>query len=174
MLRENDKSRGKTHYWITSAKEIGLIDCNSRAGGIRFATPRSSSAASGSIVTAHSGLADNDSVSEGAHNQVHESEGYHHNMAQSYQPHNNLDFPEGPSQKHREAASGDVSSSAFGIESPMKKEATETHASQASTTLSEGRGNTMIVAAKSEPVCLPSSENPAPVAGNTTFSAVTV
>ena len=35
-LRENDKSRGKTHYWITSAKEIGLIDCQSRAGGIRF------------------------------------------------------------------------------------------------------------------------------------------
>lgn len=35
-LRESDKSRGKTHYWITSAKEIGLIDCQSRAGGIRF------------------------------------------------------------------------------------------------------------------------------------------
>lgn len=38
LLRENDKSRGKTHYWITSAKEIGLIDCQSRAGGIRFCT----------------------------------------------------------------------------------------------------------------------------------------
>ena len=36
LLRDNDKSRGKTHYWITSAKEIGLIDCQSRAGGIRF------------------------------------------------------------------------------------------------------------------------------------------
>ena len=35
-LRESDKSRGKTHYWITSAKELGLIDCQSRAGGIRF------------------------------------------------------------------------------------------------------------------------------------------
>lgn len=35
-LRENDKSRGKTHYWVTSAKEIGLVDSNSRAGGIRF------------------------------------------------------------------------------------------------------------------------------------------
>jgi hypothetical protein len=35
-LRENDKSRGKTHYWITSAKSIGLVDCQSRAGGIRF------------------------------------------------------------------------------------------------------------------------------------------
>lgn len=36
-LRETDKSRGKTHYWVTSAKEIGLRDCQSRAGGIRFA-----------------------------------------------------------------------------------------------------------------------------------------
>jgi len=36
-LRENDKSRGKTHYWVTSAKQIGLMDCQSRAGGIRFA-----------------------------------------------------------------------------------------------------------------------------------------
>lgn len=35
-LRDSDKSRGKTHYWITSAKEIGLLDCRSRAGGIRF------------------------------------------------------------------------------------------------------------------------------------------
>eukprot|EP00529_Nitzschia_sp_RCC80_P003009 CAMPEP_0113520750 /NCGR_PEP_ID=MMETSP0014_2-20120614/44267_1 /TAXON_ID=2857 /ORGANISM="Nitzschia sp." /LENGTH=1107 /DNA_ID=CAMNT_0000418651 /DNA_START=216 /DNA_END=3539 /DNA_ORIENTATION=- /assembly_acc=CAM_ASM_000159 len=36
-LRENDKSRGKTHYWVTAAKQIGLLDCQSRAGGIRFA-----------------------------------------------------------------------------------------------------------------------------------------
>lgn len=36
-LRETDKSRGKTHYWVTSAKEIGLRDCQGRAGGIRFA-----------------------------------------------------------------------------------------------------------------------------------------
>ncbi|CAJ1936341.1 unnamed protein product [Cylindrotheca closterium] len=35
-LRESDKSRGKTHYWVTSAKQIGLVDCYSRAGGIRF------------------------------------------------------------------------------------------------------------------------------------------
>jgi hypothetical protein len=35
-LRESDKSRGKTHYWITSAKELRLIDCQSRGGGIRF------------------------------------------------------------------------------------------------------------------------------------------
>mmetsp|Transcript_1356 Transcript_1356/g.2717 ORF Transcript_1356/g.2717 Transcript_1356/m.2717 type:complete len:1002 (+) Transcript_1356:165-3170(+) len=35
-LRDNDKSRGKTHYWVTSAKSLGLMDCQSRAGGIRF------------------------------------------------------------------------------------------------------------------------------------------
>lgn len=31
-----DKSRGKTQWWVTSAKEIGLVDCASKAGGIRF------------------------------------------------------------------------------------------------------------------------------------------
>lgn len=36
-LRDNDKSRGKTHYWVASANEIGLLDCQSRAGGVRFA-----------------------------------------------------------------------------------------------------------------------------------------
>ena len=36
-LRDTDRSRGKTHYWVTSAKQIGLMDCQSRAGGIRFA-----------------------------------------------------------------------------------------------------------------------------------------
>jgi len=36
-LRATDRSRGKTHYWVTSAKQIGLMDCQSRAGGIRFA-----------------------------------------------------------------------------------------------------------------------------------------
>lgn len=35
--REIDKTRGKTPYWVTSAREIGLIDCTSRAGGVRFA-----------------------------------------------------------------------------------------------------------------------------------------
>ena len=35
-LRETDRSRGKTHYWVTSAKQIGLMDCQSRSGGIRF------------------------------------------------------------------------------------------------------------------------------------------
>jgi len=37
QLRDTDRSRGKTHYWVTSAKQIGLQDCQSRAGGIRFA-----------------------------------------------------------------------------------------------------------------------------------------
>ena len=35
-LKENDKSRGKTNYWVTSAKKIGIFDCPSKAGGIRF------------------------------------------------------------------------------------------------------------------------------------------
>jgi hypothetical protein len=35
-LRETEKSRGKTAYWVDSAKKIGLIDCTSRMGGIRF------------------------------------------------------------------------------------------------------------------------------------------
>eukprot|EP00980_Cylindrotheca_fusiformis_P006653 scaffold1390_cov138-Cylindrotheca_fusiformis.AAC.56 len=42
-LRDTDKSRGKTHYWVTSAKQIGLMDCASRAGGIRFAPSMTSS-----------------------------------------------------------------------------------------------------------------------------------
>ena len=32
-----DKSRGKTQWWVTSAGQIGLVDCPSKAGGIRFA-----------------------------------------------------------------------------------------------------------------------------------------
>ena len=36
-IRETDKSRGKTAFWVISAKEIGLVDCPSRAGGVRFA-----------------------------------------------------------------------------------------------------------------------------------------
>jgi hypothetical protein len=35
-LRDKDKSRGKTSYWISSAREIGLVDIPSKAGGIRF------------------------------------------------------------------------------------------------------------------------------------------
>ena len=35
-LRETEKNRGKTAYWAESAKRIGLVDCTSRTGGIRF------------------------------------------------------------------------------------------------------------------------------------------
>ena len=35
-LRKSDKSRGKTAYWIESAQAMGLRDCSSRAGGMRF------------------------------------------------------------------------------------------------------------------------------------------
>jgi hypothetical protein len=38
-LRETNKSRGKTAYWVESAKKIGLVDCTSRMGGIRFDIP---------------------------------------------------------------------------------------------------------------------------------------
>ena len=36
-LRQTDKTRGKTHYWVTSAKKIGLKDSKRKAGGIVFA-----------------------------------------------------------------------------------------------------------------------------------------
>jgi len=36
QLRARDKSRGKTAYWVESAHAIGLRDCPSRVGGIRF------------------------------------------------------------------------------------------------------------------------------------------
>lgn len=137
LLRENDKSRGKTHYWITSAKEIGLVDCNSRAGGIRFASPRSNSAASGSIATALSGAADNDSVVSD-YTQGQDREGFQNQngnqAAQGYQPHNNLNFMEGPSQKHREAVSQDVTvTSTAPVESPLKRENVEGQASRPKT-----------------------------------------
>jgi hypothetical protein len=35
-LRESEKCRGKTAYWADSAKSLGLVDCTSRTGGIRF------------------------------------------------------------------------------------------------------------------------------------------
>jgi hypothetical protein len=38
-LRDTEKSRGKTAYWVEAAHEIGLVDCTSRAGGIRFRDP---------------------------------------------------------------------------------------------------------------------------------------
>jgi hypothetical protein len=39
-LRETEKSRGKTCYWVDSANKIGLVDCNSRMGGVRFDIPQ--------------------------------------------------------------------------------------------------------------------------------------
>jgi len=42
-LRETERSRGKTQYWVTSAYEIGLVNCQSRGGGIRFGRPISGS-----------------------------------------------------------------------------------------------------------------------------------
>jgi hypothetical protein len=38
-VREAEKCRGKTSYWVDSAKQIGLVDCVSKAGGIRFCLP---------------------------------------------------------------------------------------------------------------------------------------
>jgi hypothetical protein len=35
-LRKEDRSRGKTAYWVTSAKQIGLVDCQSKGRGVRF------------------------------------------------------------------------------------------------------------------------------------------
>jgi hypothetical protein len=42
-LRETEKCRGKTAYWADSAKKIGLVDCTSRTGGIRFDIPNTKS-----------------------------------------------------------------------------------------------------------------------------------
>jgi len=125
-LRENDKSRGKTHYWITSAKEIGLVDCQNRAGGIRFASPRSFSAASGSIAQTTS--TDNESVSGGMYSVSHSHsnddsiQACNSNAGQSFQPYGNPHhFLEGPSQKHREAAALEVNAlSGPAVTSPMK------------------------------------------------------
>jgi hypothetical protein len=35
-LRLEDRSRGKTAYWVTSAKQLGLVDCQSKGRGVRF------------------------------------------------------------------------------------------------------------------------------------------
>ncbi|CAB9515424.1 expressed unknown protein [Seminavis robusta] len=125
LLRENDKSRGKTHYWITSAKEIGLVDCQSRAGGIRFATPRSSSEASGSIATAAGTENDGGATNESTTSTQGNDEQSIVKAAPPYQPHNNPDFPQGPSQKQREAAVSRDSEStepAPTVPSPLKIE----------------------------------------------------
>ena len=43
-LRETEKCRGKTAYWVDSARKIGLVDCTSRTGGIRFNIPEKATA----------------------------------------------------------------------------------------------------------------------------------
>jgi hypothetical protein len=35
-LRDTEKSRGKTNYWVHAAIEIGLVDLNTPGGGVRF------------------------------------------------------------------------------------------------------------------------------------------
>ena len=35
-LKKNDKTRGKTAYWVTSARFIGLVDDEKYGGGVRF------------------------------------------------------------------------------------------------------------------------------------------
>jgi hypothetical protein len=35
-LRKEDRSRGKTAYWVTSATQLGLVDCQSKGRGVRF------------------------------------------------------------------------------------------------------------------------------------------
>jgi hypothetical protein len=35
-IKETDKTRGKTQFWITSALKIGLVDSPARSGGVRF------------------------------------------------------------------------------------------------------------------------------------------
>ena len=38
QLKESDRTRGKTRYWVTSAQRIDLVDVDSERGGICFAT----------------------------------------------------------------------------------------------------------------------------------------
>lgn len=38
QLKESDRTRGKTRYWVTSAQRLGLVDVDSERGGICFAT----------------------------------------------------------------------------------------------------------------------------------------
>jgi hypothetical protein len=37
-LRKEDRSRGKTAYWVTSATQLGLVDCQSKGRGVRFSS----------------------------------------------------------------------------------------------------------------------------------------
>ena len=43
QLKESDRTRGKTRYWVTSARSIGLVDVDSERGGICFESPNPSS-----------------------------------------------------------------------------------------------------------------------------------
>ena len=148
LLRENDKSRGKTHYWITSAKELGLVDCQSRAGGIRFASSRINSGAGGSGSLVASTSADNDSIAGTLYSVSHShsedsAQGGSGGKSSSYQPYNNPHFVEGPSQKHREAAAQNLSTpSASVVDSPMKESKTTsmtTEPKDTSTTASQNQ-----------------------------------
>jgi len=38
QLKESDRTRGKTRYWVSSAQRLGLVDVDSERGGICFAT----------------------------------------------------------------------------------------------------------------------------------------
>ena len=151
LLRENDKSRGKTHYWITSAKEIGLVDCQSRAGGIRFTSSRSNSGG-GSLVASSS--ADNDSMAGTLYSVSHShsedsAQGGSADKSSSYQPHNNPHFVEGPSQKHREAAAQSVSTPSVSVvESPMKE-------SKTTPTTSEPKDTASTAASSSQDLATP-------------------
>ena len=37
-LKESDRTRGKTRYWVSSARRLGLVDVDSERGGICFAS----------------------------------------------------------------------------------------------------------------------------------------
>jgi hypothetical protein len=43
-LKESDRTRGKTRYWVSSARRLGLVDVDSERGGICFASKPSNEA----------------------------------------------------------------------------------------------------------------------------------
>jgi len=178
LLRENDKSRGKTHYWITSAKEIGLVDCQSRAGGIRFATKRITGSDGDDIVAvATGGSTDNeDSVMandsmQTSHSHEDDSVGHHStSTSQTYQPHINTNFVEGPSQKQREAVAGDGDSATAlsVVQSPLKDEKVveepKIEGPTTPTLASQGSSDSKDVAPSSDQVAAPSNSEISEVA----------
>ena len=130
LLRENDKSRGKTHYWITSAREIGLVDCQSRAGGIRFASPRN---------------ADHESVSEGLNAlRSHEDDSIANNV---YRPYSIPNFKEGPSQKQREAhADANATPVSSSVDTPLKEEKVSSQPASKESTTSPSSNDSLVLA----------------------------